>query len=86
MLSAIVMNYDESLYCIIAFNSGQVSNTEELNGVEESSSHGLSDQTQLLRLSECIKQLSDTYVEVCSSQDVGFKILQTAMQSEVVLL
>lgn len=40
----------------------------------------------MLRLSECIKQLSDSYVEVCSNQDVGFKILQTAMQSEVIFL
>jgi len=39
-----------------------------------------------LRLSECIKHLSECYVEVCPNQDVGFKILQTAMQSEVVFL
>lgn len=59
-------------------------NTEQFNGDNESSNYCLSDQKQLLRLSECIKQLSDSYVEVCSNQDVGFKILQTAMQTEVV--
>ncbi|XP_025412202.1 vacuolar protein sorting-associated protein 54 isoform X2 [Sipha flava] len=57
-------------------------NTEQFNGDEESSNYCLSDQNQLLRLSDCIKQLSDSYVEVCSNQDIGFKILQTAMQSE----
>ncbi|VVC27719.1 Hypothetical protein CINCED_3A023827 [Cinara cedri] len=57
-------------------------NTEQFNGDEESSNYCLSDQKQLMRLSECVKQLSDSYVEVCSNQDVGFKILQTAMQSE----
>lgn len=60
-------------------------NTEQLNGDEEYSSNCLSDQKQLLRLSECIKKLSESYVEVCSDQDVGFKILQTAMQSEVLI-
>lgn len=58
-------------------------NTEQLNGDEDCSNYCLSNQKQLLCLSECIKQLSDSYVEVCSNQDVGFKILQTAMQSEV---
>lgn len=61
-------------------------NTEQPNNDEESTNYCLSDQKQLLRLSECIKQLSDSYVEVCSNQDVGYKILQTAMQSEVVFL
>lgn len=60
--------------------------TEQLNGDDESRNYCLSDQKQLLRLSECIKQLSECYVEVCPNQDVGFKILQTAMQSEVVFL
>jgi len=59
---------------------------EQLNGNDESRNYCLSDQKQLLQLSECIKQLSDCYVEVCPNQDVGFKILQTAMQSEVVFL
>lgn len=63
----------------------QVNGNTERND-EESSTYCLSDQKQLLRLSECVKQLSDSYVEVCSNQDVGFKILQTAMQSEVVIL
>lgn len=58
-------------------------NTEQLNGDEDCGNYCLSNQKQLLCLSECIKQLSDSYVEVCSNQDVGFKILQTAMQSEV---
>lgn len=61
-------------------------NTDEVNGDEEFSNYCLSDQKQLLRLSECIKQLSDSYVDVCSNQDVGFKILQTAMQSEVLFM
>lgn len=61
-------------------------NTEQNNDDEESSNYCLSDQKQLLRLSECIKTLSDSYVEVCSDQDVGFKILQTAMQTEVEFL
>lgn len=66
-------------------NEQQVNgNNEQFNGDKESSNYCLSDQKQLLRLSECLKQLSDSYVEVCSNQDVGFKILQTAMQSEVV--
>lgn len=56
--------------------------TEQHNGDEESRNYCLSDQKQLLRLSGCIKHLSDCYVEVCPNQDVGFKILQTAMQSE----
>ncbi|XP_022177751.1 vacuolar protein sorting-associated protein 54 [Myzus persicae] len=56
--------------------------TEQLNGDNESRNYCLSDQKQLLRLSECIKHLSKCYVEVCPNQDVGFKILQTAMQSE----
>jgi len=60
-------------------------NTEQSNGDDGSNHYSLSDQKQLLRLSECIKQLSDSYVEVCSNQDVGFKILQTAMQLEVVI-
>jgi len=59
-------------------------NIEQLNDDEEFNNYFLSDQKQLLRLSTCIKQLSDSYIEVCSNQDVGFKILQTAMQSEVV--
>lgn len=58
-------------------------NNDEFNGDEEFNNYCLSDQKQLLRLSECIKQLSDNYVDVCSNQDVGFKILQAAMQSEV---
>jgi len=61
-------------------------NVEQFSGDEETSNYCLSDQKQLMRLSECIKQLSDSYVEVCSNQDVGFKILQTAMQSEVLFL
>lgn len=61
-------------------------NVEQLNGNEESSNYCLSDQKQLMRLFECIKKLSDSYVEVCSNKDVGFKILQTAMQSEVLFL
>lgn len=61
-------------------------NSDQSNENEESSVYCLSDQKQLLRLSECIKQLGDCYVEVCSNQDVGFKILQTAMQSEVRIL
>lgn len=60
--------------------------TEHHNGDEESRNYYLSDQKQLLRLSECIKHLSECYVEVCPNQDVGYKILQTAMQSEVVFL
>lgn len=75
-----------TLFITNSLESEQVNgNNEQFNGDKESSNYCLSDQKQLLRLSECLKQLSDSYVEVCSNQDVGFKILQTAMQSEVVI-
>ncbi|XP_050424790.1 vacuolar protein sorting-associated protein 54 isoform X2 [Adelges cooleyi] len=60
----------------------QVNGNTEQSDSNEEINNCLSDQKQLLRLNECIKKLSDSYVEVCSNQDVGYKILQNAMQSE----